>query len=443
MTIFDVLTAPWAIEPNKLIELHAIYNAHASGSQIDIEAVEKRLGRPLANEQRDYEIKDGVAVLNINGVIAKKMNMFSQISGGASSQFAISAINAAIRDDAVHSILLCFDSPGGTVDGTELFANAIKAARAHKPIVSLGSGTMASAAYWSGSAAQSVYIVDGTTAVGSIGVVVAHKDVSGSETARGIKTTELSAGKYKRIASQFGPLSEEGRQSIQDQLDYMYSLFVGAVADHRGVTPDAVVADMADGRIFTGQQAVDAGLVDGIMTFDSMIDKLNADRKSSSPRIVVPGRPAAATIPSPNKGKPMSSIEEIKASHPEVASAIRAEGVAEGATAERERIQAVEDQLIMGHEALITAMKFDGKSTGGDAAMAVLAAERMGRDAHAKASEAEAPKPVSQAPAPAVPAADAADQELSREQLNAKAKEHMAAHPGVSYVAAYKAVGGK
>jgi signal peptide peptidase SppA len=443
MTIFDVLTAPWAIEPAKLIELHAIYNVHASGGQIDIDAVEKRLGRPLANEQRDYDIRDGVAVLNINGVIAKKMNMFSQISGGASSQFAINAINAAVRDDAVHSILLCFDSPGGTVDGTELFANTIKAARAHKPIVSLGSGTMASAAYWSGSAAQSVYIVDGTTAVGSIGVVAAHKDVSAAEAARGIKTTELSAGKYKRIASQFGPLSEEGRHSIQEQLDYMYSLFVGAVADHRSVTPDAVIADMADGRIFTGQQAVDAGLVDGIMTFDSMVDKLNADRKSSNPRIVVPGRTAAATIPSPNKGKPMSTIEEIKASHPEVAAAIRAEGVAEGAAAERARIQAVEGQLIVGHEALIASLKFDGKSTAGDAAMAVLAAERKGRDAHAKVSELESPKPVPQTAATSVPTQDAPDQEPTRADLDAKAKEHMAAHPGVSYVAAYKAVGGK
>jgi len=437
MNIFDVLTAPWAIEPSKLIELHAIYGAHARGEAIDIEAVEKRLGRPLANEQKYYDITDGVAVIQIDGVIAKKMNMFSQISGGASSQMAMRAMDGALRDEAVHSILLSYDSPGGTVDGTELFANAVKATRKTKPVVSLGAGTMASAAYWSGSAAQAVYIVDGTTAVGSIGVVAAHKDISAAEAARGIKTTEISAGKFKRIASQYGALSDEGRQSIQDQLDYMYSLFVGAVADHRGVSTDKVLVDMADGRIFTGQQAVDAGLVDGIMTFDAVIAKLNDDRKQAG-RIFVPGRaPAASTPSSTTKGTTMTA-DEIKAAHPATAQAL----IAEGASAERARIQGVESQLIAGHEALITALKFDGTSTAGDAAVAVLAAERKSRDAHAMATANEAPRPVAQTPA-AVVAPVAEGEGLSREELDKKAKAHMAAHPGLTYVAAYKAVGGK
>lgn len=437
MNIFDVLTAPWAIEPTKLIELHAIYNVHASGGQIDIEAVEKKLGRPLANEQKDYEIRHGVAVISLNGVIGKKMNMFSRISGGASSQLATRAINAALADSAVHSILLSYDSPGGTVDGTELFANAIKAARKSKPVSAIGEGTMASAAYWSGSAAEKVYIVDGTTAVGSIGVVAAHRDVSGAEAAQGIKTTELSAGRFKRIASQYGPLSDEGRKSIQDQLDYMYSLFVGAVAEHRGVTTDVVLADMADGQIFIGQQAVDAGLVDGVMTFEAVIDKLNEDHKAS--RIFVPGRaPSANSQPTIIKGKSMTA-DELKKEHPEAAAALQAEGAA----TERERIQAIEGQLIPGHEALIAQMKFDGKSTAGDAAMAVLAAEKKGREAHANANAADAPKPVPQAAAPIVEAPAAQDGDMSREQLDAKAKEYMAANPGTSYLAAYKAIGGK
>jgi signal peptide peptidase SppA len=448
MTPLDVLNSPWAIVPSKLLEIHAIYDAHAHGEPIDIEAVEKRIGRPLANEQRDYQVRDGVAVIEINGVIGKKMNMFSQISGGASSQLAMRAIDGAQRDNAVHSIVLAYDSPGGTVDGTELFSNAILKARGNKPIVTLGTGTIASAAYWSGSAADKVYIVDGTTAVGSIGVVTAHRDISGAEAARGIKTTELSAGKYKRIASQYGPLSEEGRASIQDQLDYMYSLFVGAVAKHRAVSADRVLSDMADGRIFTGQQAVDAGLVDGIMTLDDLIVQLN-QQSGQRGRVIAPGRPAAAATSTIDKGSNMDiTVEGIKASNPDVAAAL----VAEGAKAERERIQAVEAQTIPGHESLIAAMKFDGKSTGGDAAQAVLAAERKQRAAHATASAAEAPKPVPTVPSTpgaeaaadaAATGAAAADKVDSREDLNAKAKEYMAKHPGTSYIAAYKAVGGK
>ncbi|KQW96970.1 hypothetical protein ASC94_09185 [Massilia sp. Root418] len=442
MNILDVLSAPWAIEPNRLLEIHAIYGAHVRGEHIDLAAVEQRLGRPLANEQRDYEIRDGVAVLPVEGVIAKKMNMFSRISGGSSSQLISRDLAAALDDSAVHSIILAVDSPGGTVDGTELLANSVLAARARKPIATLGGGTMASAAYWVGSAAGKVYVADSTTAVGSIGVVTSHVDISGAEAARGVKTTELTAGRYKRIASQFGPLSDEGRMSIQDQLDYMYSLFVGAVAKHRGVSTDAVLANMADGRIFTGQQAVDAGLVDGIITMDGLVEQLNREYASarSAPAYPKALNASAPPISPTKKGNKMITAEQLNAENPALADSLRAEGAA----AERARIQAVEGQSMPGHEALIASLKFDGKSTAGDAALAVLAAEKKTRSAQAAANADDAPQPLQQAPAATVaaPAApEAADD--SRAALDKKAKDYMAAHPGTDYVAAYKAVGGK
>lgn len=442
MNILDVLSAPWAIEPNRLLEIHAIYGAHVRGEQIDLAAVEQRLGRPLANEQRDYEIRDGVAVLPVEGVIAKKMNLFSRISGGSSSQLIGRDLAAALDDSAVHSIILAVDSPGGTVDGTELLANAVLAARGRKPIATLGGGTMASAAYWVGSAAGKVYVADSTTAVGSIGVVTSHVDISGAEAARGVKTTELTAGRYKRIASQFGPLSDEGRLSIQDQLDYMYSLFVGAVAKHRGVSTDVVLSDMADGRVFTGQQAVDAGLVDGIITMEALVEQLN--REHSSARLA-PAYPKALHASAPptsptEKGSKMITAEQLNAENPSLADSLRAEGAA----AERARIQAVEGQSMPGHEALIASLKFDGKSTAGDAAQAVLAAEKKARVAQATANADDAPQPLPQAPAATVAAPSAPDAAAdSREALDKKAKDYMAANPAVNYVTAYKAVGGK
>jgi signal peptide peptidase SppA len=439
MKISDILTAPWAIEPSRLIELHAIYQAHVRGEAIDIEAVEKRLGRPLANEQRGYEVVDGVAVLSIEGVVAKKMNMFSQISGGASSQLARRSLLEAKNDPAVHSIIQYIDSPGGTVDGTQIYADTVFGARSDKPIVTLASGTIASAAYWFGSAASKVYVADTTTSVGSIGIVTAHVDVSAQEAARGIKTTEITAGKYKRIASQYGPLSEDGRQSIQDQLDYMYSLFVGAVAKNRGVSTDVVLSDMADGRVFIGQQAIDAGLVDGIITLDALVEQLNRERGISGRSSIQPGAGHARPTPTTTQGSLMKK-EELEVQHPALAAELRADG----AKAERDRIQSIEAQTIPGHEALITTLKFDGKSSAGDAALAVLAAEKSARAAHAKASASDAPPPVVVTP-PAnagVPPA-ASNDEKSREQLDKEAKEYMAAHPGASYVAAYKAVGGQ
>ncbi|HEY0064720.1 MAG TPA: S49 family peptidase [Telluria sp.] len=441
MKILDVLSGPWAIEPGKLLELQAIYATHLRGEQIDIAAVEARLGRPLANEQKAYEIVDGVAIISIEGVVAKKMNMFGAISGGASSQIARQSVIDAHKDSAVHSIIQFVDSPGGTVDGTQTYSETVFESRGQKPIVTLGSGIMASAAYWFGSAASAVYIADGTTSVGSIGVVVSHKDISGAEAARGIKTTELSAGKYKRIASEYAPLSEDGRQSIQDRLDYMYSLFVGDVAKYRGVSAEKVLADMAEGRIFTGQQAVDAGLVDGIMSLDALIVKLNQERGMSSRSATSPRATPARALNSPTtpEGKAVNK-DEIIAQHPALAAELRADGAA----AERQRIQAIEGQAIAGHEALINKLKFDGTSTAGDAAMAVLAAEKASRTAHAAAAANEAPKPLALTPPPTVVQQPAAqDEKVSREDMNQKAHSYMAAHPGTSFVAAFKAIGGK
>lgn len=430
MKLLDVLTAPWAIEPAKLLEISAIYATHLRGDKIDIGALEAKLGRPLANEPQGYQVQDGVAVLPLEGVIAKRANLFSQISGGVSTELVGRDFKAALADPAVHSIILAIDSPGGTVDGTISLADLVGAS--DKPVVALASGTMASAAYWIGSAAQAVYITDATTVVGSIGVVATHTDVSQAQATAGVKTTEIAAGKYKRIASSYEPLSKEGRQTIQDQVDYTYGLFVDAVARQRGVSADKVLADMADGRIFIGQQAIDAGLVDGVSTLDALIGQLNQDRSSGNTAkrasAAIFQRAGVAQNPTPTEGADMPiTRESLAADAPDVLAAVQAEG----ASAERARIQAIEAQAVPGHEALIAALKFDGKSTAGDAAMAVLAAEKSQRSAQAAALAADAPQPLPLVPAATVEVTKTAAQKATEAQALAKAK-------GISVVAALK-----
>jgi len=124
--------------------------------------------------------------------------------------------------------------------------------------------------------------------------------------------------------------------------------------------------------------------------------------------------------------------EQLAADAPDTLAQI----LAEGAASERARIQAVEAQAIPGHEALITALKFDGKSTGGDAAMAVLAAEKQTRTAAQAANAADAPQPLPLAPAATVQTAE--DAPKTRQQIDADAKAYMAAHPGTDYLAAVK-----
>jgi len=151
------------------------------------------------------------------------------------------------------------------------------AARQRKPVLALAEGTMASAAYWVGSAAEQIYLSSGTDQVGSIGVIMRQRDTSQAKAAAGIIDTEIVAGKFKNVGSDNGPLSDPDRAVLQDRVDQIYSVFVGDVARQRGTTVERVLSDMADGRVFIGQQAIDAGLADGVSTLDDLVAEV-ADR---------------------------------------------------------------------------------------------------------------------------------------------------------------------
>jgi signal peptide peptidase SppA len=287
MKILDVLNAPWAIIPDRLNEIQEIYFTHLRGEKIDLKLIEAQTGKKLQNEEQGYEVHGSVAVVPIEGVIAKKMNLFSRISGGASTQLIERDIRQALADPEVKSIILSIDSPGGTVDGTQELANFIYSIRGQKPLVTHTDGSMASGAYWIGSAANQLYISGDTVMIGSIGVVAQHVDYSKAEADEGIRVTEITAGKYKRIASQHAPLTEEGRAVIQEIVDDIYTAFVNDVARNRGTSADDVLSRMADGKIFIGKKSIEAGLVDGVSTLSDLIDDLNQKGTPQYTRAVV------------------------------------------------------------------------------------------------------------------------------------------------------------
>jgi ClpP class serine protease len=132
---------------------------------------------------------------------------------------------------------------------------------------------MASAAYWVGSAASRI-VVESAAQVGSIGVLMVHNDFSAMDQRIGIKTTYLTAGYYKAMGNDAEPLTDEAKAYFQQQLDHIYGLFSSAVARNRGASEKKVKTDMADGRLFIGSQAVDAGLADEIGSMSTAVNYL-------------------------------------------------------------------------------------------------------------------------------------------------------------------------
>lgn len=282
----DILNAPWAILPEKLEEIHAVYQAHLQGETPDLSRFRAAMSGEDDEEGPPYEVVNGVAVIPVVGTIARRMNLFSLFSGGTSIELLMRDFAAALADTSVDAILLSVDSPGGAVGGTMLLSDAIHAARGQKPVVAFASDMMASAAYWIGSAADLV-IAEETSVVGSIGVVTVHYDYSRQDEARGIKRTFVAAGRYKAIGNDAEALSVEGRQVIQDRLDYLYSLFVGGVARNRNRDVQAVLDGMADGRVFIGRQAQAAGLVDAIGTIDDALFRALSMVRTERPQYLI------------------------------------------------------------------------------------------------------------------------------------------------------------
>ena len=384
MKIIDIINGPWAITPPMLNEVRSIYAKHLRGEKLNLKEIEAATGIELKNKPQGYEVINGSAIIQVEGVIAKKMNLFMNISGGASTQLIERDIRNALNDPAVNKIILLVDSPGGTVDGTFELAEFIYEQRGKKPIIAFTDGQIASAAYAIASAADQIYISGNTVAVGSIGVVAAHEDISKMEEKLGIKTTEIYSGKYKRIISQYAPLSDEGRKTIQDEVDYLYSVFIDAVAKFRGTTAEDVLERMSTDskRIFIGHQAIEAGLVDGVYTLDGLINMPAGSAGKEGFRI---NRNDNLNAKEEEK---IMALAELKEKYPDIYKAAFDEGRLagiqetadtarkEGATAERTRMKSVREQIIPGHEALIDTLMFDGETTGEQAAVKVLAAEK-------------------------------------------------------------------
>ena len=416
MTVLDVLYSPWAILPDHLARMQEIYSAYLRGERQDIAALEAKRGAPLPGPTPGgYEIRDGVAIIPVRGAISQRMSLMQEVSGGTSSDLLTRDIKAAASDSKARAILLDVDSPGGTVAGTEGAASALFQARQAKPTAALSSGMIASAAYWIASAASQIYVGSQVDRLGSIGVVATHRNIAEMEKAAGIQTTEITAGKYKRIASQYGPLTESGRKSIQDEVDAIYKIFVDTVADYRDITTEQALA-MADGKVFIGQQAIDIGLADGFSSLDALISRLNDETAgwepspARRPSAALPPLPVAATGPPvsaaqlttlpplPSMTTTPEQVAQWATENPAAAAILRDEGAAAeraklqpqieqaraaGADAERERVAGVRAAFIPGHEALIEQFCADGKTTGGEAALAVAAAERELRQAAA------------------------------------------------------------
>lgn len=173
------------------------------------------------------------------------------------------------RDD-VKAVVLRIDSPGGTVSASEEIYLALKRLKQKKKLVASLGTVAASGGYYVACAAEKI-IANRGTITGSIGVRLEHVNVGELFQWARIEPKTLKAGRYKDLASPYRPLGAEEEQILQSVLEEMHGQFKAVVREGRGLD-QATVDALADGRIFTGEKALDLKLVDQLGSLRDAID---------------------------------------------------------------------------------------------------------------------------------------------------------------------------
>ncbi|MCB1154777.1 signal peptide peptidase SppA [bacterium] len=193
------------------------------------------------------------------------------------------------NDDSIRAIIVRIDSPGGAVGPSQEIYRELWRIRGEndKVIVASLGGTAASGGYYIASAAHRIVANPGTL-TGSIGAIMQFMNVQELLEKIGVDPEVVKSGRFKDIGSYDRKMTDDERALLQGVIDDVLSQFVGAVAQGRGMSEDAVRA-IADGRIFTGRQAMEAGLVDSLGNFNDAVE-VAADLANiqGKPRLVHP-----------------------------------------------------------------------------------------------------------------------------------------------------------
>jgi protease IV len=201
-----------------------------------------------------------IAVIYADGTIATGRSSSDLGSRVVGSETLIEYIRKARGDDGIKAIVLRVNSPGGSAIASDVIWREVMLTRDRKPVVSSMSDLAASGGYYIAMPAHVIVAQPGTL-TGSIGVVMGKFALGGALDKMGVGMNAVSRGTYAQIYSPSRPFTPAERAKVEEQMQATYDLFVEKAAESRQTTPEKIDA-MAQGRVWTGQQAKQLGLVD-------------------------------------------------------------------------------------------------------------------------------------------------------------------------------------
>jgi len=275
------LEHPWSLTTPMMGVVAGILARRLAG--VDSEAEIEHLA--LVNRKSLPQPKVGsVGIIPVYGVIAPRMNMLTEMSGGTTYEKLGQQLNEALHGPSIKTIVLDIDSPGGSVAGNAEFAAQLLGARTRKPIIAVAQYTCASAAYHLASCCTSVYAAP-SALVGSIGTYLMHDDISAALDTMGIKRTFISAGGGKLVGNPAVPLDDASTVRMKAMVDGAYQQFVDNVVRGRGAgTTAATVKNEWQAHLYSATDALALGMVDKVATLEETLTRLLATSPDAADR---------------------------------------------------------------------------------------------------------------------------------------------------------------
>lgn len=261
-----------------------------------------RVKRPLF---RRLLPKPCVAVIAVHGTITHTSGAFA---GGLSTDARVTRlVRLARASRRVRGVILHIDSPGGSALASDLMHHEIVQLGREKPVVACMANVAASGGYYVAAPAARI-IAQPTTITGSIGVVAARLSLDPLLARLGVRTEILERGNGAALLSPMGPLDESGRAALMRELEATYQAFLGVVAAGRAMSI-ADVERLARGRVYTGKDALDVGLIDALGGFDVALEELDkllpaSDRGRVDVLLLQPPRRSLPIVDPPKESKP-------------------------------------------------------------------------------------------------------------------------------------------
>lgn len=217
----------------------------------------------ISEAPRDWsQPPPGIAIVRVEGVMIDGETIYNPLTGSrfVGADTVSSAIRDAGSDGDIRAIVLDIESGGGLVTASETMWRAVKDAREHKPVVARIRGMGGSGAYYLASGTDRI-IAEPASVTGSIGVFSGRMSVHRLLSRIGVDQHALKRGANSDLYSEYAPLTDAGRDVLKEQVGTLYEQFLDRVAAGREMTRDEV-HEVAQGRVWTGKQAVERGLID-------------------------------------------------------------------------------------------------------------------------------------------------------------------------------------